>query len=81
MFQVGHHLMHAIINDLAGACFANSSSREFCCEIRIKLCLCTSDVIKPSIKLCHAQNLTLRDNILFGLPYDEAKYKQVRTLL
>ncbi len=23
------------------------------------------------------QNLTLRDNITFGLPFDEAKYKQV----
>jgi ABC-type transport system involved in cytochrome bd biosynthesis fused ATPase/permease subunit len=24
------------------------------------------------------QNLSLRDNILFGLPMDESKYKQVR---
>lgn len=24
------------------------------------------------------QNLTLRDNILFGLPYEETKYRQVR---
>jgi ABC-type transport system involved in cytochrome bd biosynthesis fused ATPase/permease subunit len=25
------------------------------------------------------QNLTLKDNILFGLPFDEARYKQVRS--
>lgn len=48
-----------------------------CCISFPLLCCWHPPLMRSSACLACMQNLTIRDNILFGLPYEEAKYKQV----